>query len=395
MEQHTPTQKQQIVLIGGGHTHALFLRNWARQFNKCGQLTLISPSTHTPYSGMLPGQVAGHFRAEETHIDLTALCRHANAAFVEAHALTIDPNRRQITLSNNRMVSYDILSINVGAAPSLAIPGTLNRVIPVKPISEFFRTWTNLLDKLTSAIPPNKITIAVVGGGASGVELIQAIDHRLKKLAPDKIDYRLSLLQRRRGQPENYPAKFQRAFAERLQARGIEVYDNFSVCRVEDTGTASLLRATDGRSLEADHVFWCTHAIGAQWLKNTCLPLDDKGFIQVKDTLQSVNHPQVFACGDCASMMSVNTPKAGVFAVRQAKTLTHNILALLNGTPLASYTPQKNYLSIVTGGDQWALASRGDLSLPKFGARLIWKWKRHIDKKFMRQFEGLENTDVE
>ncbi|MAZ86337.1 MAG: hypothetical protein CL693_01730 [Cellvibrionaceae bacterium] len=384
----TPTRLPKIILVGGGHAHALFLLYWSKLSEKPAAVTLISLSDYAPYSGMLPGLVAGHFGHDETHIDLRELCRHAGATFIQGRADAVDPSRQQVMMSNDTSLNYDILSINAGAGPNLATTGADNLTIPVKPISDFYQVWMELLSQIQTPKQFNApLSIAVVGGGASGVELIQAMHHRLQREAASGASYNLSLVQRGRGQPENYPKGLQQKFATRLARQGIAVHEKFSVNRVEKNTESSLLHASDGRKLAANYIIWCTQAIGAPWLKRTQLPLDGDGFIEIEDTLQAVGHPLIFACGDCASMVNHKIPKAGVYAVRQAETLTHNILALLNKESLRVFKPQRSYLSIVTGGDQWALAARGGLSLPICSPRLVWQWKRHIDKRFMAQFQ--------
>ncbi|MGI9322553.1 MAG: selenide, water dikinase SelD, partial [Pseudomonadales bacterium] len=78
---------REIVLVGGGHSHVLLLRMLGMNPVPGLRVTLISPHYLTPYSGMLPGLVAGHYTEDEAYIDLAPLCRFANAALVLDEAI--------------------------------------------------------------------------------------------------------------------------------------------------------------------------------------------------------------------------------------------------------------------------------------------------------------------
>src|SRR6056297_3082474 len=88
-----------LVLIGGGHTHALVLRKWGMAPLPGARLTLINPGPTAPYSGMLPGHIAGHYTREELDIDLVRLARFAGARLVLARATDIDPQAQVVTTS--------------------------------------------------------------------------------------------------------------------------------------------------------------------------------------------------------------------------------------------------------------------------------------------------------
>ena len=85
-----------IVLIGGGHAHVDVLRSFGMFPIKGARLTLISPEIDTPYSGMLPGLIAGHYTFDEAHIDLGPLARFAGARYIATHVTGIDAERRLI-----------------------------------------------------------------------------------------------------------------------------------------------------------------------------------------------------------------------------------------------------------------------------------------------------------
>ena len=97
---HEPTElRRDLVLVGGGHSHALALRMLAMKPVAGLRVTLVSPASHTPYSGMLPGLVAGHYSFEETHIDLVRLCQWAQVRFIAAEVTALDTARRSLSLA--------------------------------------------------------------------------------------------------------------------------------------------------------------------------------------------------------------------------------------------------------------------------------------------------------
>ena len=106
-----------LVLLGGGHANIQVLKMMA--MNPIGglRITLISDQTHSPYSGMIPGYLAGYYSYEECHFDLRRICEELGQRFIKAKIIGIDPQRKKIQLENRAEVSYDCASINVGIAP--------------------------------------------------------------------------------------------------------------------------------------------------------------------------------------------------------------------------------------------------------------------------------------
>ena len=76
-----------VVLVGGGHAHALVLREWAMKPVAGARLTVINPHPTAPYTGMLPGFVAGHYTRDELDIDIVKLARFADARFILGNCL--------------------------------------------------------------------------------------------------------------------------------------------------------------------------------------------------------------------------------------------------------------------------------------------------------------------
>jgi len=383
MQNDTPVVKD-IVLIGGGHSHVSVLRMFGMNPVPGVRLTLIARDIHTPYSGMLPGFVAGHYGYDEVHIDLGPLARFAGARLYHGEVEGVDLKERLVHVPGRPPVYYDLLSINTGSRPqTLDVPGALEHALPVKPIDKWLSDWEALQQRVLHS--EGDFRIAVVGGGAGGVELALSTQHRLRSLLREHADdvARLHYEILTDG-PEILPthnAGVRRRFARVLEERGIHVQRTSKVVSVEQHG----VQTESGDFRAADAVLWVTSAGAPEWPRDSGLAVDDEGFIQVDRQLRSVSHPEVFAAGDIASLPD-SRPKSGVFAVRQGPVLTENLRRSVAGRPLKTYRPQKNFLGLISTGDPYAVASRGNWS---WEGKLLWTWKDWIDRRFMRMFNEL------
>ncbi|MGP1678298.1 MAG: selenide, water dikinase SelD, partial [Burkholderiales bacterium] len=379
-----------IVLVGGGHSHVGVLRRFGMQPMPGIRLTVICRDTHTPYSGMLPGYIAGHYSYDEVHIDLSRLARFAGARFFRDEALGLDRAAGKVLCRNRPPVPYDYLSINIGSTPQMAdVPGATEHAVPVKPINGFNERWQLLLARVRKHAGVTRI--AVVGGGAGGVELTLAMQYRLRNELhmagrnPDELSFHL--LTRGPVILKTHNASVRRAFERVLAERGVDLHCNAEVNQV----SARSLRTAGGESVDADEIVWVTRAGGAPWLRETGLALDADGFIQVSDTLQTVTDPKVFAAGDIAGMINYPLEKAGVFAVRQGPPLAQNLRRAVEGRALEPYRPQSSWLALISTGDKYAVASRGVLG---FQGAWVWRWKDWIDRRFMRKFDRFPAMDA-
>lgn len=373
------------MLVGGGHSHVGVLRSLGESPLENVRLTLVCSDLHTPYSGMLPGYVAGHYRHEEVHIDLPRLAAFAGASLRHDEVIGIDRSQRQLLCRDSLPIAYDILSINIGSTPQVArVPGAAAHSVPVKPIAGFNQRWLALLERVREQTGP--ITIAVVGGGAGGVELLLAMQYRLQReriaLGRDANALHFHLLTQGSDIMPTHNAGVRKRFRSVLAARGVAVHVGAEVQRVD----AGRLQAAGGLQIEADEIVWVTQAGGAAWLPATGLSLDEGGFIRVNAFLQSVSDPRIFAAGDIAAFSDRPLEKAGVFAVRQARPLTANLRAIARGGPLLAYRPQRSWLALISTGNRHAVASRGAIG---FAGNWVWHWKDWIDRRFMRRFTRL------
>ncbi len=375
------TISKDLVLVGGGHSHALALRMFAMRPVAGLRITLVSPASHTPYSGMLPGLIAGHYSFEQTHIDLARLCEWARVRFITAEVTAMDPQARRLSLADRPDIEYDLVSIDIGSQPELdSVPGARVHAVPVKPVAGLWQRWQDLLLRLAALPSGTRCCIAVVGGGAGSVELALAMAHRL---VGHPVDLELWC-----GGPailQGYSARTRKAVMAALARHGVKVALDARVDRVE----VNHLLLADGRRAPFDELFWCTGAAAAPWVAACGLPVDARGFLAVTDSLQSVADARVFGAGDIATQLNHPRPKAGVYAVRQGPVLAHNLRAALLGKPLREHRPQQRFLSLVSLGDRVAAADRGFFSAT---GHWLWRWKDSIDRKFMARFEQLPKT---
>ena len=106
-----------LVLAGGGHTHALMLREWSEdpKTKPNDLIILISRKSTTLYSGMVPGLIAGIYEVEDVEINIRSLCNRANITFIQDEIIGIDVEKKHLLVKDRGTVSFTRLSINLGS----------------------------------------------------------------------------------------------------------------------------------------------------------------------------------------------------------------------------------------------------------------------------------------
>lgn len=350
-----------VVLVGGGHTHALLLRNWGMAPVPGARLTVINPAPTAPYTGMLPGFVAGHYGRDELEIDLVRLARFAGARIIFGMVSAIDKDAKTVMVEGRPPIPYDIASIDIGITSAMPeIPGFSEHGIPAKPLGPFASTWASF--RKTGG------PVAVIGGGVAGVELAMAMAHALEERGKVAVIEAKTALQGLAKPTRN-------RLLDAMQSQGITLEENAEVIRVD----ADKVALSDGRTIDAALTVGAAGARPFPWLGDIGLDLTN-GYINVDAQLRSISDPSIYAVGDCAHLSHAPRPKAGVFAVRAAPVLTHNIRADLTGGMRKRFTPQVHYLKLVSLGRKSALADKWNRSLQGDWA---WAWKDRIDRTFM------------
>ena len=390
MKNDTP-YKTTLVLIGGGHSHIAVLKYFGMTPLPGLRIILISRNIDTPYSGMLPGYLAGHYNYDDCHIDLSSLTQFANTTFIQAEVNALDTNENMIFCVGRPPIHYDYLSINIGSKPNtLMIPGALENSLTVKPIDKFINKWELFIENILQANRP--LNIGVVGGGAGGVELILSSQFRIKKIQEDVknecFQHKFNLLTNGKEILPTHNKEVRKKFKKILTERDINVYTEHNVIEVRK----DILCCENGIQLPIDIVIWVTHASAPAWIKESGIETDQDRFIRVNDFLQSTSHPDIFAAGDIADSINNPRPKSGVFAVRQGPYLAINLRHTFIEEPLEKYIPQKKFLSLISSGDKNAVASRGDFTVE---GEWVWNLKNWIDERFIKKYTKLPEMPEE
>jgi len=333
-----------LVLLGGGHAHALVLLKLRDFVSKNLDVVLVNEGPIHTYSGMVPGVIAGHYASADAQIDLARLARGASAQFIQGRVQQIDPAEKKVVLESGATLDYNVLSLNLGSVPA----GLPAHAIAAKPFEGFLARWRELRINC-----PKAPRIAVVGAGAGGVELAMAMRFAL------------------RGQGEVVLFSDRQGFPQAVWERVHPVLARLGIG----------LRA--GAPDDFDATFWVTGPAALPLLKASGLKTDDKGYVLVDASLRSVSHPDIFAAGDNASLEGANLPKSGVYAVRQGAVLAENLKRVVRGMPMLDYAPRKSSLSLISCGAKYAIASRGRWHAE---GGWVWWWKNWLDRRWVAQF---------
>ncbi len=291
MQQNLQPIIKDLVLIGGGHSHVIVMKMFAMKTLPGVRLTLITESNYTPYSGMLPGYIAGLYSYDECHIDLRPLAEFAQAQLYIDRVIGLDLENQQILCANRPNVSFDALSIDIGSTPAtISVPGASEYAIPAKPVPQLLEQWWRMCRELefkskskskyrsksnqdlqtsTNQINKNKTktnqtnktftNISIIGGGAGGVELalsmhgyfqqFQSQQFQKEKNKPDNLSInspvpssqspvpnpqiKIHIFQRSVELMPNHHPSVRRLVEKVLRHKGIQLHLGENVCEVK------------------------------------------------------------------------------------------------------------------------------------------------------------------
>ncbi len=370
---------KRLVLAGAGHAHALVLRELVRRPLPGVEVVVVSPQPLAPYSGMVPGWLAGVYRFEDIVVNVPPLACAAHARWLPGEVQALDTASQQLMLADGTALAYDVLSLNVGS--TLRAPQTQHaQMLPLRPLALLRQRFEPVLGQwqCNDGLSDCPFVVTALGGGPAAFEALLAVLKRLRQIRPDR-QVQGQLITRSSVLLPGLAPRAQRAAYRALQHAGVAVQLDSEWCEAVDLGSHLVL--------------WATGAQAHDWQRDPArrgaLAVDEAGFVCIDTQLRSVSHPQIFATGDCASWPGQALPKAGVHAVRMAPVLAHNLrVAVADGGHaggLQTYHPQHHFLALLATADGRAIAARGGWA---FEGAWAWRLKDHIDRRFVAQFRS-------
>ena len=373
--------RRRLVLVGGGHVHLEVLRRAARHpFD--ADLVLVSPAPRQLYSGRMPAHLRGRISAHELSIELGPLCRAAGAEFIEASVTRVEASAHggAVTTTNGD-VTGDVLSLGVGASvAALETPGVTEHAFRTRP-AELWSALVARVDALVAEGSRRTVSCCVVGAGIGGIEIAFALHARIiaARCVADVV-----LVDAAPRPLHGWDDHAVDRVLRQLSERGIAMHVGTSVARV----AASEVVLSDGRRLKADVTVWTTGAAPHAWLRQSPLALDADGWLRVDATLRAVDGRAVWGAGDCIALEHAPwLPRSGVYAVRAAPVLAHNLRTAIEqrGT-VQAFRPPRRALALVDTGDGRALAHWGRFTA---GGRWTWWLKHVVDGRYVRRYQRL------
>ncbi|MCU1616445.1 MAG: FAD-dependent pyridine nucleotide-disulfide oxidoreductase [Frankiales bacterium] len=355
----SPAPSRPVILVVGGGYVGLYtaLRLQRKLARGRAEIVIVDPQPHMTYQPFLPEAAAGSVEPRHVVVPLRPVLRHCRVITGAVTGLSHADRRAHVAPVEGEPfdVSYDVLVMAAGSvARTLPIPGLAEHGIGFKTVGEAIFLRNHVLARLDAAsstddpaIRRRALTFTFVGGGYAGIEAFAeledmaryAIEHYYPRLSA--ADMRWVLVEATGRILPEVDLDMGAWTVRQLTERGMDVRLNTRLESISDEG---IVRLSDGEEFPSDTLVWTAGTKPNPMLAETDLPVDDRGRVRCEATLQVAGVEDAWAAGDLAAVPDVTKKEPGAttapnaqHAVRQAKRLAENIIAVLDGRPPQPY----------------------------------------------------------
>ena len=369
-----PTTK--ICILGGGFGGlytALRLSQLPWDSTPKPEIILVDQSDRFVFSPLLYELLTRELQTWEIAPPYSELLQGTGIQFHQAAVSTIDINKQTVQLQDKSELNYDRLVLALGGETPLdLVPGAATHAYPFRTITDAYKLEERL--RILEAANPEKIRVAIVGAGYSGVELACKLADRIG----EKGRFRLIELsdQILRTSPE-----FNREAAKKaLDSKGVFIDLETKVAAI-DQNSISLEYKNQVDTIPVDLVIWTVGTKVSPVV--TALPLkhNQRGQITTTAQLQAIEHPEIFALGDLADCLDADgkqVPATAQVAFQQADYTAWNIWATITNRPLLPFRYQPLGEMMALGIDNATLTGLGvqlDGSFAYLARRLAYLYR--------------------
>jgi|GEM_PF-617656 len=373
--------KQKVLLVGGGHAMLPLLKDPGGISNPDVEITLINDHQYLYYSGMVPEFIGRVYSRDEVRINLKRLCEESGIRYIEDTATALHPEKRYLETNSGDQIAYNLIAFDIGSRT----PGLYDqkKSIPTKPLYNIER-----LKKYLRGETENQKILSIIGGGAAGIEIALNVsasyrrDISIGKLQVHIVEVTDRLLPMFKKKLSDYVTSL-------LEERGVNVHVNTKPREIVE----NQITLSNGQTINSDFIYWATGSVGHPFFKKAGLPVDDQNFLKVNNHLQCITYPEIFAAGDCSSILKQkNIRKIGIHAVKQGPLIKENLSRALNQIrttgvikqdELKSYKPYSVNPIIISTGQSEAIWISDSLWLH---GSVMLRMKHYIDKKWIREY---------
>lgn len=350
-------QQPRICILGGGFGGlytALKLTQFPWDKPERPEIILVDQRDRFLFSPLLYELLTGELETWEIAPPYTELLANTGIRFCQAEVESIDLDAQKVRLKQSPELSYDYLVLAMGGeTPMDFVPGVAEHAIPFRTIADAYR----LEEKLRSfeETQADKIRVAIVGGGYSGVELACKLAERLGERGRIRIVEATEQILR--NSPEFNRETADKALSDRKVWIDLET-------KVQAVTADSIDLEFRGQvdTIPVDIVLWTIGTQVAQVIQDLPLPHNQRGQLTVNPMLQVTDHPNLFAVGDlaeCHDAEGQRVPSTAQAAFQQAEYAGWNLWASITNRPLLPFRYQALGEMMTLGTDNATLAGFG------------------------------------